>query len=365
MPHAGASTLIDVEPPTQGQLARRGFLGALAGIVLSPANGATDGSVLAHAQRFMFGSPIDVMVSSCRPGLARSAVEVALAGLQRMNDRWNAWKPGDVHALNAAFRAGRSHPTTPALRALVRGAAQLELASSGLFNAGMGGAVSLWGFHDDVMRPGRRPDDRAIAVWTRARPSLAQVEIRGTQMRSSNPHLQLDFGAYAKGVAIDWALDRLRERGFPHALVNLGGNLAASGQSAGRPWQIGIRDPSGPGLIARVAVREREAVVTSGSYERYRVLDGERYTHILDPASAMPAPEFVSVTVLHPRAAFADAAATALLVAGPKRWRRVAQRMGITHVLIVDRHLRVEVTAPLAQRLQFADSAWRANATVV
>jgi FAD:protein FMN transferase len=84
------------------------------------------------------------------------------------------------------------------------------------------------------------------------------------------------------------------------------------------------------------------------------VLDGERATHILDPRRGAPAPELISVTVVHPSAALADAAATALLVAGPTHWPKVAQNMGVEQVLVVDRHGRPSATAALQARLQAA-----------
>jgi FAD:protein FMN transferase len=352
------------DSPSATRFSRREVLAGLAGVVLLPAH-ASEESALVHERRFLFGSPVDVLLSP-RAGRSVSApMAEVLAGLQQFNDRWNAWKPGDVSALNGAIRAGRSARTTPALVALIRAAADLERASLGLFNPGIGGAVQAWGFHDDVMRPGSRPSAAIVSAWRAATPSLSQLEIRGNEVRSRNPRLQLDFGAYAKGVAIDWALDRLQARGIPDAVVNLGGNLATMGQAGARAWQIGIRDPAGEGLIASLTTEGREAVVTSGSYERYRVLDGERCTHILDPGSAAPARGLVSVTVLHRSAGLADAAATALLVAGPQRWRQVAERMGVADVLVVDRELRGEVTARLAWRLHFASPVWRARVAVI
>jgi thiamine biosynthesis lipoprotein len=201
------------------------------------------------------------------------------------------------------------------------------------------------------LRPGRRPDAAQLARWQRARPSLSQIEFNGALMRSSNPGLQLDFGAYAKGVAIDQVLAGLQRQGVRDALLNLGGNLAAMGRPGGAPWRVGLRDPHGPGLLATLTTHGREAVVTSGSYERYRLLDGEQCTHILDPGTGAPAPALVSVTVVHASAARADAAATALLVAGPTRWRRVAQRLGVQQVLVVDVHGRQDATLALESRL--------------
>lgn len=328
-----------------GGIDRRQALAGLAGAVLcTPAAAARR-----RESHFLFGSPLELQLPAATP---QPVVEGVLGGLCRIHARWNAWKPGEVSALNQAFREGRSAAASPALRALIRQSAWLEARSLGCFNAGIGGLVGAWGFHDDVMRPGARPRDAALARWTGAMPSLRQLEIRGDQVASRNPLLQLDFGAIAKGAAIDAALDQLQARGVHDALLNLGGNLAAMGGNEAGPWTIGVRDPAGPGLLATLQTHGREAVVTSGSYERFRVLDGERCTHILDPQGGAPAAEIVSVTVVHASATLADAAATALLVAGPARWRRVAERLGVDSVLVVDRERRVSITPRLAPRVQ-------------
>ena len=301
---------------------------------------------------FLFGSPVELLLPPVTP---QSIVDAVIGGLIAIHSRWNAWKPGEVRDLNEAFRLGRPGTASPALRSLIRQSAWLEARSLGCFNPGIGGLVGAWGFHDDVMRPGTRPQAAALEPWLAARPSLAQIEIRGASVSSRNPGLQLDFGGVAKGAAIDAALDRLRAQGVHDALLNLGGNLAVMGNadtSRGRGWTVGIRDPAGPGLLATLQTEGREAVVTSGSYERFRVLDGERCTHILDPVRGAPAAEIVSVTVVHPSATLADAAATALLVAGPARWRVVAARLGIDRVLVVDRQRRVGMTPRLAPQVQ-------------
>ena len=324
------------------RLDRRQWLALAAGVWLLPARAAW------HERRTLFGSPADLLVP---PGTPPRAVAAVWRGLETMNRQWNAWKPGEVTALNQAFAAGRSVAVSPALRGLIQGAAALERLSLGCFNAGIGGLVGQWGFHDDVMRPGRMPQGDELAPWMAARPSLAQVDLQGRRIFSRNPRLQLDFGGYAKGVALDWALDRLQMAGVADALINLGGNLAAMGQTPGRPWQVGVRDPFGPGLAAQLATAGREAVVTSGSYERFRLLDGRRMTHVLDPRSGAPAPELESVTVVHPSAALADAAATALLVAGPLAWPQVAQNMGVDQVLVIGRDGRQSATPRLRARL--------------
>ncbi len=326
-----------------GLLSRREWLVVAAGAVVLPA----EALALAHERRFLFGSPLDLVL----PAAATIARDAVLRDLAAMNARWNAWKPGELTALNVAFAAGRSASASPLLAATLQAAAVLEERSFGLFNPALGGLVGVWGFHADELRDGPAPARAVVESRIATRPSLAQLEWRGRELRSRNPALQLDLGAYAKGVAIDRAFARLRGAGVHDAMLNLGGNLAAMGRVDGRPWRVGIRDPQGPGLVA-VIETTGEAVVTSGSYERWRLAGGERCTHILDPGTGAPARDLVSVTVVHPSAALADAAATALLVAGPARWRRVAERLGVDQVLLIDRHGRLEATPRLAPRLQ-------------
>jgi len=327
---------------------RRQSLAALAGAcVMQPAVAVP----LLRAARPLFGSPAELLLTRDADALTVAAV---WAGLTAMNERWNAWKPKGLGPLNLALREGRAVRVDPALRALIEGATRLEALSDGHFNAGLGGLVQAWGFHDDRLKPGPRPAPHTLARWRQPLPSLAQLQWRGLELRSANPALQLDFGGYAKGVAVDWALDQLQAAGVRGAVVDLGGNLATLGDAGGRPWQVGLRDPLGTGVMAQLATQEREAVITSGVYERFRDLDGQRCGHVLDPQTGQPTQGPLAATVVHRDAGLADAAATALMVAGPARWVAVAERMGLDQVLVVHHAGLAQATPRLAARLQVA-----------
>jgi thiamine biosynthesis lipoprotein len=148
--------------------------------------------------------------------------------------------------------------------------------------------------------------------------------------------VQLDFGAVGKGYGVDLAIDRLKSMGISNAIVNAGGDLRAIGSRAGNPWRIAIRDPDGGGIFALLSVTGDESVFTSGNYERNFTWEGKLYSHIIDPRTGYPAQGTASVTVIHSNATTADAAATALFVAGPKNWHRIAKQMGIKYVLLID-----------------------------
>ena len=332
---------------------RRQSMVALAGAgVLLPARAAP----LLDERRPLFGSPARLLLTRDADPLT---VALVWAGLGGMNRRWNAWKPQGLGPLNQALHEGRAVKVDPALRALIDGALHVERLSGGLYNAGIGGLVRAWGFHADTLAVGPQPAAADLVRWQAPLPSLTQLEWHGDRVRSANPALQLDFGGYAKGVAVDWALDQLQAAGVRGAVVDLGGNLATLGQPGARAWRVGIRDPSAEGVMAQLATAGREAVITSGVYERYRVLDGERCCHVLDPLSGRPVQGLLSATVVHRDAGLADAAATALLVAGPSRWQAVAARMGLQQVLVVHASGEAQATPALAARLDMAP-AWRA-----
>lgn len=336
-------------------LNRRDFLKLGLGACLLPGLGWSLGraATVTSDEMYVFGTLVEVGVEHADPTLARGAIAAVARDFQWQNQAWHAWKPGGLCELNAAFAAGSAHTVEPSLLPLLAEATELARLSGGLFNPAIGGLVGLWGFHHDEMPSGALPRAERIAAVVAAAPSMDDLIIDGHRVASRNPAVQLDFGGYAKGVALDRALDKLATQGLGNAIVNLGGNLAVSGDKAGSPWQIGVRYPQGQGVLAALEVSGRTAVVTSGSYERFREFDGRRYPHIIDPRTGQPARHVASVTVIHRDAALADVAATALVVAGPEAWVDVARRMGVQQVMLVDGAGRVQMTAEMADRVSF------------
>lgn len=334
-------------------LTRRDFLKLGLGACLLPAVGGVRSQPLVSEQMYVFGTLVAVQVSTADRQVAQQAIAAVSRDFILQNREWHAWKPGALNDLNRALAAGRSHPVDPCLLPLLREVQALSRASGGLFNPAIGKLVGRWGFHDDLPPTGAIPAADDLASLVQRLPSMDDLTWEGERLSSRNPLLQIDLGGYAKGVALDRALDRLASLGCGDALVNLGGNLAVSGAHGERPWRIGIRHPQGEGALASVAVSGRAAVVTSGTYERYREHHGRRYAHIIDPRTGQPAAHLASATVIHPNAALADVAATALVVAGPDAWSEVARNLGVDRVMLVDDAGRVQLTAAMAGQVRF------------
>lgn len=308
---------------------------------------------LHHEQLLVFGTLVDISIYGAQPSAAHAVISQIRRDMERQHRDWHAWQPGALSTLNAALARGEVATVPTDLRPMLVQAIELSQRSGGLFNPALGHLIALWGFSQDEPAHGPPPKAQAIAALLKQYPTMADLAWEGNDsIRTHNLAVRLDLGAIAKGYAVDLAIARLRAAGIHHAIVNAGGNLRVIGRPGERPWRIGIRHPRQPGMIASITAGHDEAILTSGDYERYYEYQGRRYHHLIDPRTGQPAQGLIAVTVIHREAAVADAASTALFVAGPA-WRQTARQLGITQVMVMDPAGRVTMTAPMARRVHF------------
>ncbi len=306
-----------------------------------------------RAEFFVFGTVLEVITWGETEEQAEAAFTALQAMFQSMHRDWHAWEPGMLTEINLAFASGHSAVANDQIIELIRRSQQIELLSGGRFNPAIGALIGLWGFHtSDFPIMGPPPTRLQIQEILDHAPSTRDITINDHSLETDNPFVQLDFGGIAKGYAIDLACDKLRELGIENAVVNAGGDLRAFGEHGSRPWRLGIRSPVG-GIIGGVEAAGDEAIFTSGVYERYRQDGDERYPHILDPATGWPVNELSSVTVIAGEGLLADAAATALIIAGKEHWSAVAGALGLDKVLLVDESGQVYLTPAMAKRVEF------------
>ena len=276
-----------------------------------------------HAIFYVFGTTVDVTVRNTDEKTASAAFGKLQQRFQSMHRDWHAWEPGHLTDINLAFSEGHKIDIQDDIAFLIRRSQQLEVATGGRFNPAIGGLIELWGFHtSDYPITGPPTEAAAIRSWLEKNPSSLNIRIEGSQAGSSNPAVQLDFGGIAKGYAVDIARDLLVSMGINSAIINAGGDLRAFGGN-GQAWKIAVRKPGG-GVIGGINISGDEAVFTSGNSQRFRQDQLERYPHILDPATGWPISGLSAATVVTDEGALADAAATAILVAGGNDWPEVA-----------------------------------------
>ncbi len=302
---------------------------------------------------YALGTLIDLSLYGANPEQQAQASEALVLAFNAMHTDWHAWEAGSLAQTNTQLAEGRPFRPGADILPLLQSANRLSLQSGGLFNPTIGKLVDLWGFHADEISALTPPDPAAIQALLARAPSAADVVLENGQLVSRNPTVQYDLGAFAKGYAIDRGIELLQSLGIAHAIINAGGDLRAIGRHGDRPWRIGIRHPRQAGVLASVELSEDESIFTSGDYERYFEASGRRYHHIIDPRTGYPAGQTVSVTVMHREAATADAAATALFVAGPDDWTALARRMGIRYVMLIDRDGVVHMNPAMQSRVRF------------
>ncbi|PVV12530.1 MAG: hypothetical protein B6D77_05410 [gamma proteobacterium symbiont of Ctena orbiculata] len=307
-----------------------------------------------HQTLLVFGTLLDIKAYTDQPAEFDAAVRDLERTFQAMHREWHAWKgDGELVRLNRMLAQGDPMTVTPELADLLQQAKRHAELSDHLFNPAIGRLIALWGFHRDEPPGGPPPDAKKIASLIDEAPSMSQLLFKENRIHSTNPAVSLDLGAFAKGYALNLAIRRLQEFGIANAIVNAGGDLCVSGRHGDRPWAIGIRHPLGEGVIASVEVADGECVLTSGNYERYREYEGIRYAHIIDPRTGYPVEHVASATVISKDGGLADAAATALSVAGPAQWQRITTQMGLAQVMLVDDNGDVHLSPDMRERIEF------------
>ncbi|MCF6298966.1 MAG: FAD:protein FMN transferase [Thiomicrorhabdus sp.] len=280
------------------------------------------------------------------------AIQAVERQFHQFHQQWHAWEQGGiVSKINQAIAQQQPIEVDNSVKHFIVTSQKLTQQSQGLFDPGIGQLVDLWGFHSETWQ-GPPPSQQQIQAWLNQRPSLLDISFTGNTLSSRNPNVQLDFGGNAKGLAIEMALASLQKSDIQNAIVSIGGDMKAIGSKHGDPWRVGIQNPQHPNqVLASIELKSGESVMTSGVYQRYFEWQGQRFSHILNPKTGYPAQSFASVTVIHSNAITADAAATALLIAGKTQWKTIAKSMGIQYVFAVDENGKIFQTDAMAKRI--------------
>jgi len=273
-----------------------------------------------------------------------------------------AWSDGELSRVNSAIASSQALPISPEMAELLAYAQRISASSQGHFDPGVASLVELWGFHSGV-ETAAEPAPQLIRDWLADDVGIRNLSIRDRNVSADSSALQLDLGGIAKGAAVDRIIGLLIRHGVENALVNAGGDLRAIGTRPNRRWRVGIKAPRSSGLLGYVELADGEAAFTSGDYERYFDVDGQRMHHILDPLTGYPATHTQAITVIANDGTTADAAATALFVAGPEKWRDIAAALSVDTVLRVDISGAIEMTEPMRARLRAADADESADGT--
>lgn len=260
------------------------------------------------------------------------------ANLYTINQSMSTYiSDSEINRVSAA-RAGVSIELSDKMSAVLDEALRISVLTDGAYDVTVGSLVTLWGFGPEFKGDALPSEGERLAalsnvgyealVLDHASDTLIKRELR-----------ELDFSSIAKGYGVDEIARLLSDRGVQHFLVEIGGELRASGVNAqGLDWKIAVRNPSvnNPQAVDTVLLRNL-SVATSGDYFNFFTVGGLNYSHVIDPKTGWPIQhDIVSVTVLHESAMTADAWATAMLVLGRDRALELAQAEGLAVLLLAN-----------------------------
>jgi thiamine biosynthesis lipoprotein len=242
---------------------------------------------------------------------ARHAGDAAVADVLRIEAKYSRYRDDSVTTRINRAAGGEPVAIDSETAALLAYADRCHAESGGLFDITSGVLRRVWDFR---RMPPHLPESASLAAAT-ALVGWSDVDWDERSIRLPRAGMEIDFGGIGKEYAADRVATICIEHGFGHGLVNLGGDVRVIGpQADGAPWRVGIRHPRKEGAATAVVELERGAVATSGDYERYFEIDGQRYCHIVNPRTGMPAAYWQSVSVVAPLCIVAGSYATVAML---------------------------------------------------
>ncbi|NQV23369.1 MAG: FAD:protein FMN transferase [Rhodopirellula sp.] len=258
--------------------------------------------------------------------------------LEQLENQMSTWRPDSELSRFNTSNSTDWFPVSRDTAFVVSEARKIWKLSEGAFDPTVAPLIKLWHFAEE---PGvvQLPSEDDVSQ-ARARIGFGEIEVQldPPALLKKRPELQLNLSAIAKGYAVDVVSELLTERVAGGHLVEIGGEMRSHGHKTdGSSWTAGIETPDALPRQIHAALRlDDRSLATSGDYRNFFEVDGQRYSHTIDPATGRPVThDLASVSVLADDCLTADALATAIEVLGPERGLALANRKNVPTYLIV------------------------------
>lgn len=277
------------------------------------------------------GTTYKVIAVDQNGSVEKAELEAAIAGaLAVVNAAMSNWDDGsEISRINAGAR-GTSHKISAELSEVMAAAQAVNAASAGRFDTTIGPLIEAWGFG----APGglAKPSEDVIEAALARSGHHNALSLSQTALTKAADDTQIYLAGIGKGYGADYVGRAIEALGISDYMVEIGGDLYAAGRNPdGLPWQIGIEAPrDGARALAGVVGLSGMGLATSGDYRNYFEVDGQRFSHLIDPATGHPVTHATtSATVIASNAMLADAWSTAMLILGREAGLDVAAASGI------------------------------------
>lgn len=315
---------------------RHVFTAAFAAIFCSGWLATAGGPVREEGSIDAMGSVISVVAYGETAERANAAVNHALDEASRLDAMLSNYKPHSEWSEMNRAAADRPVRLSQELFTLLANCLDYSRASEGTFDVSVGPLMKVWGFYKGT---GHMADRNELAnAMQLVGYRYVLLDRRTLTVRFAKSGVELDPGGIGKGYTVDRMVKILRREGVRAAFISAGGSsIYALGAPPGEDgWSVKLADGRHPDFAAATVCLRDESLSTSGSYEKFFVADGKRWSHIMDPRTGDPAGGMLSVSVIAPKTIDSEAWAKPYFILG-RAWAEQHKKSGFRIFICEDR----------------------------
>jgi len=300
--------------------------------------------------RIIMDTLVTITVVARTSSDADEAIDKGFHEIERLEKAANFYSPdSEISQINTHAGITPVKVSSDILELLMK-ARYVSEKTDGAFDLTIGPVISLYDFHKKVL-----PTDAAIMK------KLSLVNYRDIVINRNQSTVFLrkkgmliDPGGIMKGYAAAKAAEVLKKHGVNSGIVAVAGDISTFGPKPdGSPWKVGIRDPRAQEqdeVMTTLQLRDM-SISTSGDYERFFIMNGRRFHHLISPKTGYPSEECRSVSIIATEGAFADAFATGIFILGPEKGVKILEEIGLEGI-IIDRKGGLHTTPKIKERLE-------------
>lgn len=283
----------------------------------------------------LMGSKFQITVVAHSPTEADNHIQNAIDEIQRIENLISEWNPNSAVS-NINLNAGIKPIEVPSeLLNLTQRAINFSNLTNGAFDISFASINHIWKFDGSMTQ---------LPTQCQIENSIANIDYNNIVIDADKSTIYLKkkgmkigFGSIGKGYAADKARQLLQDKGVSGGIINASGDISVWGtQPSGSAWIIGITNPMNPNNLFATFPMTNGAVATSGTYEKFVVINGQKYSHIINPKTGMPAKGVMSATVFAPSAELANGFSTSIIVMGAISGVALINRYKALSCLVID-----------------------------
>ncbi|MCK8141742.1 FAD:protein FMN transferase [Flavobacterium sp. I-SCBP12n] len=277
----------------------------------------TQAQVLRKRTTLLMGGRFDITLVAKDSLTAEQSIDEVISEISRIEFLISDWKPtSQVSEINQ--NAGiRPVKVDKEVFDLTKRAIHLSQITNGAFDISFAAVDKIWKFDGSM---------KAMPYEESIKKSIEKIGYKNIILDSINSTvflklrgMKIGFGALGEGYATNKCQEIMQTKGILSGIINATGDMSVWGtQPNGKPWNVGLTNPFHPKDLLAIIALKNTAITTSGSYEKFVVFNGKRYSHIINPITGYPATGLCSVTILGPNAEIANGFSTSAMVLGKK-----------------------------------------------